>query len=560
MAGKTLSELKNTITVVNSSKFEENLKSTLISNYVDSVNNYLIKQLNSQRGNISLPTMQNFLEMNPGYKEELVSLYSEKMYNVPGYETVDVDTMITQAALFDGICFVYDSFKDEYCLATMNLDILYDFKIEYNMLRQIMMKNLRGVAKGYRIDIEYSNSGENFSFKAVNAHDFDIDDSLPDTSPNKRFFLVPYIFVVQLMKMIEAKLNKGSILRIHQNVRGTEKVRFVSKNKDVLSKMCDIPEAVRNVSTRYFPLKGFFYAPVVGAPSTTAMVTNINIFDIEKIKVASEEDFKKYSVHKPVNPVKDLIGETLVSNKLMCIKSIDEDRFTSIIDKLPYRDNLLPKNAMQISEVGISKYMHSLTPKGINMVYNVVEVINELDRRMKLFNGEYRVMTQNDINNINKILKERICRIVIQRKDCKLSSVMCTNNTNVLKYIYGDDYVKVYEGFNMKYYAFYNRLNYIYNEDDITSDLLDTYGLPCDDEDVEYVKDYFNYKKDPDILKRYFAERLGIDVKRTNSFANIEKNGLVLSRSLSAYVNVDGDVVDYYKYIDRKHIVSGIIF
>ena len=605
MAGKTLKELKDRVDVVQASQLDMRLNNnTLIAKYVRVVDEYLKAQMKSPRGHISLPTMQYFMDLVPNYKEELESLYVEKMQGVDGYELVNVETMIAQAALFDSLCFVYDSEKNEYSLATMNFELLYDLDVEYDMLKQVYAKNKKGIVKAYRIDVEYSNSDQEFTFKAVNARDFDIDESKPDCTEGKRFFLVPYMFSIRFMKIVESRLNKGTTLRVHQQLDGIEKVRFISKNEIMLASKCDIPDAVKGIEAKFFPLKGFFYAPSVGAPSTSAMITNINVFDVSILKGATENDFKNFKINKPENPIRDMIGENLVINRLMYLKGSDLGELSSIVRVFPYKDKY-HLNIDDLQPSSIAKYLHSVPEASMKKIYKVTGVEEELSRRLKLFSNG-RAMTADEIANIEETLKNNICRVVLQKKNCKLSSVMCTNNKDILANIYGKDYIKYYEGFSSRFYMFLNKFknlarenfkkskNPYIKEDILIKELSDT-SLPSESKDVSAVwnilarsssvsdsditfeedingvwdtltnfEEYLNSASFEERLKGYFADKMGVSLRRSNaqsdSVSSSKETGTILVRGLSAYIDANGSPVEYYKNVDRSKIISGIVF
>ena len=575
MSGVLLRDLKNNIETVKYSVLEEKLHNTNIGSYYDKIADYFINQLNGN-GKISFPTLKKFTEICPEYYSDLIELYGQKMSQMD-ISCVDVDTMVSQAALFDGLCFIYDSVKDKYELATMNFELLYDFQIEYDMLKQVLTKNNNGLIKAYRIDVEYINGSEEFNFKAVNARDFGyIDDNKPDGSEDKRFYIIPYYFCYELMNLINLKLDKGETLRIHQALDGVEKVRFISKDLSVLSNMCDIPVAVADVDAKYFPLCGFFYAPVVGAPSTTAMVTNISVFDIYMIKNVKETDYKRFNVAKCDNPIRDLIAERLVSRTLIDLKYFDISDFSFIIDKLPYRNKFLANDVATIDEISISKYLHSITNTARKKIYNLLNLDEEINKRMSVINGG-RKMTDEDIVNIDKLLQGSVCKIVVMKKNCKLSSIICTNNYSILEYVYGDDYVRKFEGFSTKYYKFLSCIkSYTLDENDMVHSreklkgILTMCGLPDDEPDLDAVIGAVRKAGNDinneiyELLKEYFSDIVGVSYKRSISQSennsNSKSKGTVLARSLFAYIDEDGKPVDFYKYIDRSKILSGIVF
>ena len=560
---KTLKELKDEVIVVSSSELEQRTKNTIISNYDESIDKYILNFLN-KKGSVDIPTLKHFLSMNPDYSSRLKELYVEKMegFNVA---KVDEDTMVAQAALFDSLCFVYDSTKDTFTLATMNFELLYDCGIDYDMLNQVLKKNASGIVKAYRVDLEYNGSTE-FTFKVVNARDFDIDESKSDEDEDKRFYLVPYAFIPRIMYFIQGTLDKGSVIKVKVH----EKVRLITQNKDVLSAMCDIPSAVDGVQSVYFPLKGFFYAPSVGAPSTSSMVTNIDVFNIDMLKIVTnvESEIKACKIHKPVNPTKDLVAESLVCNTLMRTKNSNIDRFTEIVDSLPKR-NLLPENVGEVNQVKLARYLHSLPEPTKKRVYKLVGVIDEIERRSTLL-GTGRAMTEDDLSDLEIVLKNSICKIIIRKKDGKLSSIFCTNSTALLSKIYGKGYVGEYEGFSVKFRGFYDWLKR--NRDANTTKMmtfLHKYGLPYDEDAVENVflcisKGAKSDESVKDRLFGYFAEREGINIRsskaQSESVSKAKGEGTLLVRTLNAYKDVDGNVVDYYRNVDKSKVVSGIVF
>ena len=554
--GKTLKDLKDDVTVVSVSNLEKAVSNTFIGNRIGVINKDVREMLSSKRGDVSIPTMQKFLSENKDYANDLENLYIKKMQGVKGYDTVDVATMITQAALFDNLCFVYDAEKEVYSLVTMNFELLYNLDIEYDMLKQVYTKNKRGIVKAYRIDVEYLNSSEEFTFKAVNARDFDIDDVKSDWDETKRFFLVPYPYIVEFMKIFDKALYNGKILKFHQAINGIEKVRFVTKNKEVLAEYCDDANAVNGLTAKYFPLKGFFYAPVLGAASTTAMVTNINIFDMFRVKIVSKETAEKSGVHKPENPIKDLFAESIVCNKLMAIKNDDIAIFSDIINSLPYRKKYLAEDVETISSMSISKYLHSVTEASKKTIYKALNVNGEINSRMSLVSSGSVPISEKDMENIEELLKQGICKFTIQKKDCRLGSIFCTNNKEILSNIYGNDYVKRYEGFSTKFYLFCNDIKtngFTFNS---VKDLLDKYGFVNDvavaDKVYEIVSPEGNFE---DELKPYLADVMGINLKRSQS-AN--SGDSILARSLTAFIDENGKPVDFYKNVDKKKILSGL--
>lgn len=559
---KTLKELKDNISVVKATQLELRMNTTIINGYSGEIMNYVLSKITSTNGHIGMPTLHFFLDTFSDVRAKYEEMYISKMQGQKGYEQVDVDTMIAQGFLFDSLCFVFDSQKNTYSLATMNFELLYDLDIEYDMLKQVAMKNKQGFVKAYRIDVEYCNDDKEFTFKAVNPRDFDIDENKLDTQEGKRFFIVPYTYVMFYMKAVEALLKKGYTLRVHQSLSGIEKIRLITTNQEILSKYCDVPEATKGLTAKFFPLKGFFYAPSIGAPSTSAMVTNINLFDTTVIKNSLPNDFKTYNITKPSDAVGDMIAEGLIINKLMTLKAEDIGDFYYIIENLPAK-RYFAADAENISDGDIAKYLHSLSDFSKKRVYSMLGIEKELARRRAII-GNGRQMTAKEINDIENTFKNGICRVIIQKKDCRLSAVMGTNNKVILQKIYGNPLK--YESFAHRFYIL---LNWLSDEgsnlsDDSIDDELKYLGLGYGSEGIKAVNAYLSTNRndiDEENLKGALADIIGVSLKRSNAQVSTNKVSTnVLVRTLTARLDENHNPVDYYKYIDKSKIIGGMIF
>lgn len=559
---KTLKELKDNISVVKATQLELRMNTTIINRYSREIMNYVLSKITSTNGHIGMPTLHFFLDTFSDVRAKYEEMYISKMQGQKGYEQVDVDTMVAQGFLFDSLCFVFDSQKNTYSLATMNFELLYDLDIEYDMLKQVAMKNKQGFVKAYRIDVEYCNDDKEFTFKAVNPRDFDIDENKLDTQEGKRFFIVPYTYVMFYMKAVEALLKKGYTLRVHQSLSGIEKIRLITTNQEILSKYCDMPEATKGLTAKFFPLKGFFYAPSIGAPSTSAMVTNINLFDTTVIKNSLPNDFKTYNITKPSDAVGDMIAEGLIINKLMTLKAEDIGDFYYIIENLPAK-RYFAADAENISDGDIAKYLHSLSDFSKKRVYSMLGIEKELARRRAII-GNGRQMTAKEINDIENTFKNGICRVIIQKKDCRLSAVMGTNNKVILQKIYGNPLK--YESFAHRFYIL---LNWLSDEgsnlsDDSINEELKYLGLGYGSEGIKAVNAYLSTDRndiDEENLKGALADIIGVSLKRSNAQVSTNKVSTnVLVRTLTARLDENHNPVDYYKYIDKSKIIGGMIF
>lgn len=577
----SLKDLKDKITAVRATELERRIGTTIMDSYRDVAKGMFLpafkedpEETKAPVHNIAMPTLQYFCDYATGLREKLINLYNSKMNSVPGFENIPDSVKVAQGALLDGLCYVYNMQTGGVTVATMNLDILYDLNVETNMQKQIMSKNLEGVCKAYRIDIEYINGDQEFYFKAVNARNYDIDEPKKDTDPTKNFVLVPYTAGIQLMKICENYLDRGAVLRVRQVLSGTVKLRFLTKNTNVLKAFCDSAEAVHGINPSFFPLKSYFYAPVVGASSLTSMVSRVNLFDIDSVSLATGKQLKNSDIRKVKNPVRDLFGERFFIARMMKLKEENPDEFKSIVSQLS-RQGTLVKDADNISEADLSSYLHSVTPTAVEKAYYLADVEGKIDHVMRYLSGGIRPMTAKEMGNIEETLANEVCKFTIRKKDCSLGSVLGTNNKSMLVAVYGDDLIR-YESFSARFYKLSSDLrefrNRVLSGDDYSvgskawKALVQAYVdylIPFDMEVYNKLVEACGECSEAVFInkaKAYAAESAGVDLKRSEAASKAAEtgrnNGTIQCKSLTAHIDENGKSVDFYKTLDKSKVVS----
>lgn len=538
---------KSIVGKVASSELDYKLSSTIMGSKVNDIDSFLMSKLSNSGDNVEYPSISYLAESNPDIGHSFIQLYNGTMGLVKGVEVIPDEVKILQGALLDGLCYGYDVATGDVDIYTMNIDLLADMSdTSVDMTKQIMDKNKKAELKAYRIDAEYTVSSDEFTFKAVNHRKkLDIDETV---------IMIPYLAGIRMMKMIETFLNSNMVLKTSQTVNGGVKMRCITKNKRVLEKFCDSPSAVSGVESSFFPMRGFFYAPVVGAPSTTAMVTNIRLFALDEIqKVDSVQALRKLGVEKPDDPVEQMLTEQVIVAKMMELKGDEEGgspKFKSLVSKLPRVDDLIPDQS-DVSSATISKYLHSLSKEEISDVSVLVPGASRtIGRRCKVFTDE-RPFTEDEMKDLRGTLKKYICRFIIRKKDCSLSSITCTNSNVLLSDIYGDDYFKTYEGFGVR---FYELLSEIY-EGRASIEALESNGFEVTDESVKLTDEARNNPNNAKLESELKALLSGAEGVKTRSSSSANS---IMVRTLSAYL-VNGSSVDYYRNVDPSKIVRASV-
>ena len=346
------------------------------------------------------------------------------------------------------------------------------------------------------------------------------------------------------------------ILKTKQNLHGAEKIRVITKNKRILQEFCDDPYAPTVVSPMFFPLKGFFYAPVVGAPSTTAMVTNIDLFKLDELKKISDASgIRRLGIEKPESAIHAMVSEQVICGTLMGIKASDPERFIKIIHSLPRYNEILGEDENAYTNYNISKYLHSITKDEIYRVISKVPGADkEIGYRMNLFSDPVPAEVSNT-SDIRDLLRGHVLKFILKKKDCKLSSITCTNDDTMLRSIYGRDYFAKYEGFNIRFSRFIDALT---DGVDVKEALIE-YGFSADPEILEKIDeltkaDSVDEKSFGEALRQVVAENEGVRLRSSS-----KDSDNIIVRLLNAYIDEDGKVQDYYRSIDPDAIVDILI-
>lgn len=544
--------------VLNTKELEGRLMKTKQFTHPDEMKTHFLERLSSEGHNISMPTNGYFAEITPAYRQELINLYNGTFGVYEGVTSIPDDLKVSQGALLDSLHFGVDIQTEEFALYTMNpglfipeMTILTD-----KMLKLIFEKNKIGEVKALRVDLAYKMlkqtpddcSGSDdyeVSFKLVN-HRKVIDD-------NEQVLLVPVIGSIMLSSVIQDFIKRGYVLKTVQDTLNMEKVRCITNSSDVLKKYCDTPEAVSDkLKAEFFPYKAFFYAPVIGAPSTTAMVTNVNLFKLcELKKLSSTRELTQLGVQKPKDPVDSMVQESVVKTILMELKRNNPDELVRVVNKLPRRDELMPNvGEEEITEKHIASYLHTIKRADMVKVFKVVPGASDLfkTRREAFTKCEHFTGTGGELN---ALLKTSICRVIIRKADFTLSSITCTNSRDILMKLYGENYFAEYEGFSVRLRAAlsdYNDLGRPFE------DAMNAYGL-------EELANDTVMKSAESLVKEGKCTSI-TDALEEAAYASLQKKKAssaqtsnIMVRTTDAYLTGNG-AEDYYRYIDPSKIVN----
>lgn len=538
-------------------KIEENLKKSLLAKYEPSIDKMISSNLKTSNGgedNFAIPSIDDLVltdTMIPELKEELLEKYNSH-YGVDFTKLIPVNIKLEQAAMMDTLMFGYNLSTGAINLYTLNVELLFGLGVDNKkMIETCFKRNQMGIIHAYRIDIEYT-SERTFFFKAVSLQ-----------SKNyiyaDNYVLFPLLYIKRGMVLLKMFMEKGFVLKVTQDLGDIIKTRYITNSKTVLKKYCDCEEAVDSVNCSYFPLKGYMYAPVIGAPSTTSMVTKIDLFSISRIDPV--RGYSEIDVRKVQDPIKNEVLCNSIMKRLTELSKGSGWDYVDIMQSLPDGDKVF-KDELGRSVVDIplvSKYLHTLDEDTLE---SLAERIPGCSDVMKKYQNIFTCREFVDFSNLSedevkKLLRTGVYKLVWIKSNCGYSSATVTNNKQVLRELYGEGYFGKYEGQNVRL----NMLKYLVYKGYNIKESLSYCGFP-DDEDLAKAAENFRATSgkegsaDYTLASNKFKKEV---LNATGELARSESStGSILVRTCFATENEDGSMSDFYRYISLPKVVRAI--
>lgn len=555
MASVNLESLK-------SSGLEKRIRSSIFSRHYKTIDAYISDNLKKKGDNFFIPTIQTIVERDQELEQELIDLYNRK-FPMGGTEDIDYEIKLLQASVLDGLVVGINTDKGgDFQIYTANIGAIFGINNEskFNMDKTLEL-NRKRIVHAVRIDIDYT-SEDGFNYKVVslnkntNLHIMDLD------TFEGRFHLVPYIAIQRSMSFFKEMLDDQRIINISQDKGEIRKNRFITCRRDVLARYSDSEAFVKLLKPSYFPLKGFFYAPVLGASSLTSGLTRIDLLDVCNLKnVATVEN-----ISKPSGGLDSVLTESSIMAILSDMYETDIVGYQEIVDRLPDDSEILTGAVYDVDKgvpnpMSIIKYMHGLNKEDKAKVEGLIPGLEEsIARKKKVLNGYEEIdFSSLSSNEVKAMLKEGVYKFLIRKKDCTYSSITLSNSPKVLKELYGNDYFAKYESFGVRLRRLETCISKkLYNKDRLLEDWLNFCGLPISSEIVSKLEELANNNVVGNSLHEELLNLFDKKPKtssRKSTRRSTSNEDLVLARVCLASMTSPG-AMDFYRYLDMSKVVS----
>lgn len=540
--------------ILQCSSLEARLRNSIFERHYKVMDSYIGNNLKKGASNFGIPTVQTLIEGNEELEQELINLYYSK-FPRESTEGIDYEIKLLQACALDGLIVGINTEKDgDYQIYTANIGTIFgiDNDSKFNLEKTLEL-NRKRIVHAVRVDIDYT-SEEGFSYKLVtlnkntNLHIVDLDTFVG------RFHIVPYVAIQRSMAFFKDMLNNKKVLKVEQDKGEMNKIRYITDDVNILGKFCDNEEFAKSLKSAFYPLKGFFYAPVIGANSLSSGVTRIDLLNVERVTNATN---LSSVITKPVNAISNLVRTSCIYSILNNMYEYDIESYIEFIDNLPSNDILsgavydVDKGAPEPKT--IISYLNSLDPAERGVVENSIPGLGwEIAQRSEILT-KYEKLNISDytVSDIRNMLNSGVYKFVIQKKDCHYSAITVTNNPNVLKALYGNDYFAKHESLGVRL----NRLqSYLednpYSEDStMIEDWLRYCGFSTEESIVDKVQLLWGTGKIGVSLRSELLDLLGTRKSKKTTKRTSYNEELILSRVLPGSL-------DFYRYIDINKVIA----
>lgn len=505
--------------------------------------------------NFAMPTMDCFaMEICPDYGKELVNMYNGTMGLYDVVNEIPDDLKVLQASVFDSLCYGYNTGNETVSIYTLNLSLLGidEDPLDDKFLKKVAEQNSLGIVVAYRVDLELvENTNDNsiYDFKLVMPRK-------PNIIDNENIVLVPILVGVRFFTMLKTYMDKKFVLMIKQFMSDGNliKTRCVTENVPVIAKYSytgDVSLPENLLKSKYDFLNATAYVPSIGAPCTTSMLTGIHPFAVTEIRrLEGASQLKEYGVYKDSKPMETEAKKSIIVRYLndAALDSVMQVGYQTYINDCPRSDIT---NLFGASEAVVYSYLDSLNREELN------DCVKRLPKnyilRAKKISEMYsclRDATKDEIANIYDTLKQHVCKIMLKRKTAGFTSITCTNDSDCLKTIYGDDYFNKYESFGVRV----KRMIYEMRQVSDLESLLVKYGFDVKmDALVNFTKENYGKVNDENLISGMY----GIYSKKRKTSS--DNDNLIMVRCTNATIGENGVVNEYYKFIDITKIERVLI-
>lgn len=417
-----------------------NNERNLFNKYTNDVAKFIASSVNKEQ--FVIPTLYTFLIEFNGFKDSLIKNYKETYSTLKNFDKVeDKSVMLYQAAMDEGMVFALNVDTNKLGLYTSRERTLNLLDKEHKFKKdKTVEKNLEGVIHCMRLDVSYVGNDET---------EVEIKNTSRDKITPATHVLIPFNVMHTLERLFEVNFKKGRVLKVVQNLNGVLKERYLTENPVVLANHNEDKRVLAS-DAWYFTGVGHMYAPVLGAPSNTLGMSRVDMLNIDKLSIIKGTEGLTEIVQSSTD---NLYAPQIFSWILRSLIDKDEERalrFLGVLYSLESVKSKYPNLQTDTLKEFSGKLLSAisrLTSEELEQVKALFS-LTYLDRASfysNLLNKYKQITIPNTLEELEGLLRTGGYKITVITSGSKLSVIYCTNNSDLLTKVYGEDYDTKFE-------------------------------------------------------------------------------------------------------------------
>jgi len=399
----------------------------------------------------TIPTFSSLCNRNPEILEAYENAYKWRFPTSGHQGELSSEMMAYQGMATDTPFFALNLTSGDFSLYSGNPEHLalfkggdkFDKSKTYDLLQE-------GIVNAMRLDVDYYNVRGGYTVKATKLINAKAGDRRLNVS---NFIFVPMTIIDRLILMLTTFMRKGRVVKIVSDDSGALKDHFVSMNPNVIEEYNGHSNPLEYIDFRYV---GRVYVPVVGAPIYSTGLTRIEFSALDEVTVTRQSDI---NIEPANNSPEQLIQDEVFSKflELVFMERYAEQK-KKIWDLIVLLGGVVPYDAHRYSylrairSLGADARM-ALWSKLPDDFKNYANQMSQVIRGYEPYVGEISVPA------LRNVLRKGVYKIVMLKSNGTFSSVIATNNEEMLKIAYGPSYQQKYEHDDFRLGKFFNDVN-----------------------------------------------------------------------------------------------------
>lgn len=407
------------------------------------VDGVLKEQINSDT--FYLPTVETLGNLDNGIYEGYKFLYKSTLPITGKDGDVDNEMLIYQGMALDGCFLAYNTDSEKVSLCTANEKILNSVSSSTSFdLSKCYTNNVEGAVHAMRLDVNYGGfDPDNFTIKAVRL-------AGKSRLNVENHIFIPFYVITRIFQMFKTMSKAGRVLKVVHEKDTGGKERVVTTNPTVLREFNDDEGFVKSLRALDFRYKSTLYMPVVGSPSTTSGITRINIPKLDEVRVLRKNEV---DVEKADNSPLKMVEREILTIFVKQVFNAEESFKKMLFKYLKKYGEAVPYDADMYDYI---RAVRDLSDESTEKLWTHIPpaMRTYADKIGSILNQHEMVEPPKDVPELMSLMKGAVYRIVAMRSNGSFYTVYATNNDEILRIVYGKNYVSRYEDYRVRLRSF----------------------------------------------------------------------------------------------------------